>query len=115
MEDSILQSIKKLLGISKEDTSFDTDIIIDINSEFMTLNQLGIGPKDGFFIENGDATWDKYIPDKIIAEPIKTYVYIKVKIVFDPPASPTVLEALQSTADEKEWRIARWAEDHPIK
>lgn len=48
MEDSILQSIKKLLGISKEDTSFDTDIIIDINSEFMTLNQLGIGPKDGF-------------------------------------------------------------------
>lgn len=108
--DSILNSIKKLHGISPEDTSFDTDIIIHINSALMILNDLGVGPAGGFFITNSTLTWYDYVPNKVIAESIKSYVYIKVRLVFDPPASPTVVDALRSSAQEYECRILRWAE-----
>lgn len=109
---SILNSIKKLHGISPADTGFDTDIIIHINSALMILNQLGIGPYEGFYIEDATKKWDDYVPNKIIAEAIKSFIYIKVRLVFDPPNSPTVKAALESSAKEYEWRIAQWAEQN---
>lgn len=106
MEESILISIKKLLGISEEYTNFDTDIIIHINSAFMVLNQLGVGPSDGFSIEDDSATWDEYIPTEYKKlEAVKTYIYLKTKIVFDPPQSGTVMEAIKQSIKEYEWRL----------
>ena len=110
--DSILNSIKKLHGISPEDTSFDPDIIIHINSALMILTQLGVGPSTGFYIEDDVTEWLDFVPDRVIAEAIKSFVYIKVRLVFDPPASPTVVEALKSAATEYEWRILRWVEQN---
>lgn len=108
--DSILTSIKKLHGISEEDTSFDTDIIIHINSALMILNQLGVGPLPGFYIEDKTTTWEDYVPDRFIVESVKSFIYIKVRLVFDPPASPTVVDALTSSAEEYKWYIREWAE-----
>lgn len=104
-KDSILNSIKKLLGIQADYKNFDTDIIIHINSVFMILNQLGIGPTQGFKIEGDTETWDDYISDGDDLESIKTYVYLKVKIVFDPALSGTVMEANKEVLRELEWRL----------
>jgi hypothetical protein len=112
--ESILNSIKKLHGISAADTSFDPDIIIHINSALMVLNQIGVGPSNGFFIGDSTTTWHDYVPDDIIVEAVKTFVYIKVRLVFDPPASPTVVEALRESAREYEWRINHWAEQNTL-
>lgn len=111
-KESILNSIKKLHGISPEDTSFDIDITLHINSALMILNQLGVGPTAGFYIEDASTTWDEYISDRLIVEPIKSFIYIKVRLIFDPPASATVVEALKSSADEYQWRIVQWAEQN---
>ena len=106
MEESILTSIKKLLGMTEDYTNFDTDIIIHINSAFMVLNQLGVGPSDGFSIEDDSATWDEYIPeDDKRLEAIKTYIYLKTRLVFDPPQSGTVMDALKQSIHEYEWRL----------
>lgn len=102
--DSILESIKKLLGVPLDDDHWDTDIIIHINTALSTLCQIGIGPEDGMFITNGDTTWSELLDGNAQIELVKTYVYIKVKIVFDPPSSSTVLESLKTTASELEWR-----------
>lgn len=105
MEESILVSIKKLLGIAEEYTNFDTDIIIHINSAFMILNELGIGPVEGFRIEDKEAAWRDFIDDFDYLDAAKTYVYLKVKLVFDPPLSGTVIEAYKQTISELEWRL----------
>lgn len=105
MEESILITIKKLLGITKEYTNFDVDIIAHINTVFMTLNQLGVGPAEGFRIEDDSATWTDYITDPLKFNAIQTYIYLKVKIVFDPPSSSAVLEANKQTINELEWRL----------
>ena len=105
MEESILTSIKKLLGISKECTDFDVDIITHINTVFMVLTQLGVGPNDGFFIENKDATWNDYVNDEINLKAIKTYIYLKVKIMFDPPTNSSLMESMQNSIKELEWRL----------
>lgn len=111
--ESILTSIKKLHGIEEADTSFDTDIMFHINSAFMILCQLGVGPEEGFTIDDSTPKWTDYIPNKFVAASVKSFVYIKVRLVFDPPASPTVVEALRESAKEYEWRIREWAEKHP--
>lgn len=108
---SILNSIKKLHGIPEADTSFDSDLIIHINSALMILNQLGVGPAEGYFIEDANDRWVDYVQDRFIVESIKTFVYIKVRLVFDPPASPTVVDALKSSAKEYEWRITDWVSE----
>lgn len=110
--ESILTSIKKLLGIVKEDTAFDADIIIHINSVFMTLNQLGVGPEDGFMVINDTETWNKFLGDsnKLI-QAVKTYTYLKVKMVFDPPTNSSVLSAIQREVDAYEWRITQQIEN----
>lgn len=103
--DSILQSIKKLLGIHSDYTVFDDDIIIHINTNFVVLNQLNVGPTEGFFITDGDATWDEYIGDKQYQHMVKTFIYLKVKLIFDPPSSSFVIESMNKTLSELEFRL----------
>lgn len=103
--DSILTSIKKLLGITEEYENFDQDIIMHINSAFMILNQLGVGPKSGFSISDKSSTWDEFIPENSNLEAVKTYVHLKVKLMFDPPLSSTVIEAIKTQINELEWRL----------
>lgn len=105
MTDSILTSIKKLLGIAEIDTNFDIDIITHINTAFMRLAQLGVGPLTGFRIEDDIAVWSDVITDKQNLESIKTYVFIKVKLLFDPPASASIAETLKQQLSELEWCI----------
>ena len=105
MIDSILTSIKKLLGIAEEYEHFDADLIIHINSVFMTLAQLGIGPSSGFKIVDKSSTWDEFIEDKQDLEAVKSYVYLKVKLLFDPPLSSAVMEAMNRAISELEWRL----------
>lgn len=110
MEESILITIKKLLGITKDYKNFDIDIITHINTTFITLNQLGVGPEDGFMIEDDEATWSDFIGDNKKLNLIQTYIYLKVKQVFDPPQSSAVMEANKQTINELEWRLTVQAE-----
>lgn len=104
--ESILTSIKKLLGITEEYEHFDLDIIIHINSVFMILNQLGIGPVNGFSISDKNATWDEFLPtDNKNFEAVKSYMSLKVKLLFDPPMSSAVIEAMKQMISELEWRL----------
>lgn len=103
--DNILTSIKKLLGIEEEYTHFDTDIIIYINSAFMSLNQLGVGPETGYIIVNDSEKWTDYLNDQINIEAVKTYVYLKTRLIFDPPSSSSVIDAIERQIKETEWRI----------
>ena len=105
--DSILTSIKKLLGITEEYTHFDPDIITHINSAFFTLTQLGVGPSEGFSIKNSSATWGDFLSNANSKnlEAVKSYVYLKVKLLFDPPLTSSVTEAIKSQISEYEWRL----------
>lgn len=107
---SILVSIKKLLNVDETDDSFDTDIGMLINNEFMTLHQLGIGPDEGFSITDADTKWADFSSDKTLIETVKTYVYMKVRMIFDPPASSVVADAFNSQIRELEWRLNIQAE-----
>lgn len=108
--DNILSSIKKLLGIPTEETAFDSDIIMHINSVFMILNQLGIGPANGFTISDDYALWSDFIPDGQNLELVKSYMYMKVRLMFDPPSSSAVLSAMEKSISEFEWRLNVQAE-----
>ena len=103
--DSILTSIKKLLGITEDYENFDADIIMHINSVFMTLRQIGVGPEEGFFIEDKSATWTDFMGDETKIESVKTYLYMKVRLLFDPPLSSTVIECMNRSISEFEWRL----------
>ena len=103
--DSILTSVKKIIGISEEDESFDTDLIMHINSVLMILNQLGVGPEDGFSITDKSAVWTDIIGDNKLIEATKTFVGLKVRLIFDPPTSSAVLDSINKTISELEWRI----------
>lgn len=103
--ESILTSIKKLLGISEDQTSFDQDIIIHINSVFMILTQLGVGPSEGFYIEDDGPIWDDFIPQAQNLNTVKSYMYLKVRQMFDPPTSSAAMESMNSVIKEFEWRL----------
>lgn len=104
--ESILTSIKKLLGIAESYKQFDTDIIIHINSALMVLNQLGVGPSQGFSIKDETNTWSEFIPeDRYDMESIKSYVYMKVRLLFDPPASSAAITSMEKLISELEFRI----------
>lgn len=104
--DSILNSIKKLIGMDPEYTQFDTDLIIYINSMFAILKQVGVGPENGFSISDDSATWNEYLPDyDKNFEFVKTYIQQRVKLVFDPPLTSSVLDAMKETIKELEWRL----------
>lgn len=107
--DSILNSVKKKLGIQEDYTHFDEDIIIDINSVFMILNQLGVGPDEPFTIEDEDAYWEDFI-DNTRIEAVKSYMYMKVRLMFDPPTSGFLVDSLKKQIDELEWRMLVQAE-----
>lgn len=103
--ESILTSIKKLLGIEEDYECFDADIIMHINSVFMILTQLGIGPAEGFSIQDAENTWDEFVPSGSNLEAIKTYMYLKVKLMFDPPTSSAVIDSANRIIGELEWRL----------
>ena len=105
METSILTSIKKMLGVAEDYTEFDEDIITHINSVFLNLTQLGVGPEKGFLIEDDTAVWEDFINDSIQLQAVKTYMYLKVKLLFDPPLSSSVTESFTRMIAELEWRL----------
>lgn len=103
--DSILTSIKKLLGITEEYDHFDQDLIMHINSVFGILTQLGVGPVGGFHIKDKESTWTEFVSEGSKLEAIKSYIYLKVKLLFDPPLSSAVMESTNRLISELEWRI----------
>ena len=105
MNESILTSVKKALGIVDEYTHFDPDIVMHINTTFGTLTQLGVGPSEGFFISDKTATWSDFIGDAKNLEMVKSYVVLKVRLFFDPPTSSAVMESMNRMISELEWRI----------
>ena len=103
--ESILTSIKKLLGIADEYTHFDSDIIIFVNTVFSTLAQLGVGPVGGFIITDEYASWSDYTDNSEQLALVKTYIFMKTKMMFDPPVSSAVLSAMERQISELEWRL----------
>lgn len=103
--DSILTSVKKLLGMTEEYTAFDTDLIIHINSVLMILRQMGVGPDEPFAISDATATWSDFCGGKGDIEAVKSYVALKVKLLFDPPQSSSTMEATKNLIGELEWRL----------
>lgn len=106
--ESILTSTKKILGLPEEYTAFDHDIIVHINSVFSTLTQLGVGPAEGFTIEDETAEWDTYLTDGVPVNDlnsVRTYVFRKVQMFFDPPTTSFVIEAVERQIAELEWRL----------
>lgn len=104
-DDSILNTIKKKLGMSADYTAFDTDVITNINTSLMVLMQLGVGPSQGFRITGPDETWESFIGNRIDLEGVKDFVYLKARIVFDPPNSSAVLQAIKDEIKELEFRL----------
>lgn len=105
VEESILLSIKQLLGILESETHFDTDIIIHINTALTTLKQLGVGPEDGYKVIDANNKWSEFIQDKDRLDSVKTYIYLKVKLVFDPPLNASLMDSFKETIRELEWRL----------
>lgn len=101
---SILISTKKLLGMTADYTDFDADILMDINSVFSILKQLGVGPKSGFSITGDSETWADFLPNGNI-EMVKTYMYLKVRLMFDPPVNSYLIESINRQIAELEWRM----------
>lgn len=103
--ESILTSVKKLLGIEESYEHFDADIIMHINSVFMILTQLGVGPSEGFSIQDSETSWSDFIPEGSNLEAVKSYMHHKVRLLFDPPTSSAHIEAINRTIGELEWRL----------
>lgn len=103
---SILTSTKKVLGIAEEYTAFDEDIIMHINTVFSTLNQLGVGPLGGFAIADKTAVWSDFLADDLRLNNIKSYMFMRVKLMFDPPSTSYLITSMQNQVDQLEWRIS---------
>lgn len=110
--ESILTSIKKMLGIDENYNHFDADIIMHINSVFMVLTQLGVGPSEGFAIEDDSSIWADFIKDLEKLQAVKSYMYLKVKLLFDPPTTSSVIESMNRMIGEFEWRLNVSAESN---
>lgn len=108
--ESILTSVKKMLGITEEYTHFDEDLIMHINSVFMILTQLGVGPSNGFYIEDDHDEWYDFIQEDALMESVKSYMKLKVEMLFDPPSSSAAMEAKNRLINEFEWRLNVQAE-----
>lgn len=102
---SILGDVKKLLGLSEDYDVFDLDVILHINSTFSTLHQLAVGPEAGYSIEGVENKWSEFVGASLNINSVKTYVFIKVKLLFDPPTTSYAQEALLKQAQEYEWRL----------
>lgn len=110
MADSILDSVKKTLGVDSDYDVFDADILTHINSTFLTLSQIGVGPVMGYMIEDSDPTWDDFLgkDSRLIA--VKSYMYLKVRLLFDPPPTSFHITAIEKQISELEWRLNLQAE-----
>lgn len=119
MPNSILDDVKKLLGIDPSYTAFDTDVIIHINSVFTILHGLGIGPTDGFMIMDNTVTWDAFIGTDLNLNSIKSYFFLRVRMLFDPPTTSFVIESMNKQIEELEWRLSvkregeSWTDPNP--
>lgn len=111
MADSILESTKKILGLAAEYTPFDPDIITHINATFSVLSQLGVGPEDGFFITDDEPTWDQFIAPSAQLNLVRSYMFLKVRMLFDPPQTSYLIEAMNKQIAEFEWRLNSFRED----
>ena len=111
MSDSILVTTKKILGLDVSYTAFDIDIILHINSVFGTLNQLGIGPENGFIIEDNTSMWSDFLESDLKLNAVKTYTYLKVRLLFDPPATSFHITAMENQIRELEWRLNVYREN----
>ena len=105
MIDSVLLSTKQMLGISPEDTSFDVNVIMSINTALTTLMDLGLTEVEDEIVTDDDMTWDDLLGGRTDIEYVKTYIYQKVKMIFDPPTSTAAIDAMQRSISELEWRI----------
>ena len=120
METSILTSTKNVLGIAEDYTVFDLDIITHINTAFSTLTQLGVGPVNGFMIEDETSVWDDFIPmGDFQYNSVKTYVYLRVRMLFDPPQTSYLITAMEKQIEQLEWRLnihreeTEWSDPEP--
>ena len=105
MQDSILMTIRKLVCGDPYADHFDTDLLVHINACFSILNQLGVGPESGFVVTDETQSWSSYVADNRILNMVKTYVTLKVKKIFDPPLTSSVLEAMDKEISQLEWRL----------
>jgi hypothetical protein len=106
MSESILNSTKKSLGLAESYTAFDPELIMHINTILGVLNQIGIGPGEGLAISDATTTWDALIDTDIRYNPVKTYMYLRVRMLFDPPTTSYLIEASQEQAAMLEWRLS---------
>lgn len=104
--DSILNSVKNQLNINVEEIGFDCELILNINSVFSTLYQLGVGPDNGYSISDSSSLWTDYLTNEVALEMVKSYMYLKVKSMFDPPANSSYLSAMNEMIREYEWRMS---------
>lgn len=105
MSESILLSTKKVLNLAEDYDAFDQDVIMHINTALSTLNQLGVGPDEGFMIEDGSSTWDAFLGTDPRLNHVKTYVYLRVRMLFDPPTTGHHVSAMEKQIQELEWRL----------
>lgn len=105
MQDSILMTIRKLVCGDPYADHFDTDLLVHINACFSILNQLGVGPESGFVVTDETQSWSSYVADNRTLNMVKTYVTLKVKKIFDPPLTSSVLEAMDKEISQLEWRL----------
>lgn len=110
--DSILTSIKAQLGIFSEEIGFDNDLILNINSVFSTLYQLGVGPDNGFTITDASSTWTEYLSNEVALDMVKAYMYLKVRMLFDPPSNSSYMNSVNEMIKEYEWRLNVFGHDN---
>lgn len=109
--DSILDSVKKNLGLDPAYTAFDADVIMHINSIFSVLNQLGVGPAEGFAITDDTAVWGDFLDVDVKLNHVRTYMYLRVRLLFDPPTTSYLISATENQIRELEWRISTYREE----
>lgn len=120
MEESILTSTKKVLGIAEDYTVFDLDVITHINAAFSTLTQLGVGPNAGFMIENAEAVWADFIGEDLQYNSVKSYVFLRTRQLFDPPATSYLIASYEKQIEQLEWRLnvhreeTAWVDPTPV-
>lgn len=116
---SILGSVKKALGIAPDYTEFDVDLVMHINSVFSTLQQLGVGPVQGFMIDGETGQWEEYLAEQARFNMVRSYMVLKVRMLFDPPTLSYLVTAMEKQIDEYEWRLnveredTKWVNPNP--
>lgn len=116
MEESILDSIKKFVGVSVDDDAFDDELIMIVNGIFMTLQQIGVGSQSTLFhIEDNSSTWSDYLENPTELPMVQTYTAIRTRLVFDPPQSSTLEQALRQEVAEYEWRLNVKVDDYHVE